>query len=151
LSRGIADVGRVVELVIAGLLFVLYSVLRFQVRTHILQYVIKNKDPPFTTTRLKRWHREERKRSGWAGRSVAGAGRRGLAMSHLFSAQNIVGGLRQWDHGENRYLGWYEKSAGVYSNGSGILSTPSCPSPWTILGSVGHRVRPPVYGRIPSL
>lgn len=129
MSGGITDVDRVVELVIAGLLFVLLSVhiLRFQVRAHILQYVIKNEDPLFTITRLERWHREERKLSGWVGRRLVGEGRRGVAMSHQFPAQNTVGGLRRCDHGKKKigYLGWYEKSAGVYSNGSGILSAPS--------------------------
>jgi hypothetical protein len=108
LSGGIADVDRVVELVIAGLLIVLLSVhiLRFQVRAHILQYVTKDKDPPFTTTRLKRWRREERKLSGWVGRRLVGVGRRGVAMSHQFLAQNTVGGLRRCDHGKKKSDIW---------------------------------------------
>jgi hypothetical protein len=108
LSRGIADVDRVVELVIAGLLNVLcfsVHILRFQNRAYILKNVIKSKDPPFTTARLKRWHSEEKKRSGWAGRSLVGEGRRGVAMSHLFPAQNTVGFLRRCDHGKNRIFG----------------------------------------------
>jgi len=47
LFRVIADVDQVVELVDAGLLIIIYSmhILRFQVRAHILQYVVNNKGP----------------------------------------------------------------------------------------------------------
>jgi hypothetical protein len=72
---------------------------------------------------------------GWT--ELGGEGRR-VAMSHLFPTQNTAGAYGDATTEKKiGYLGWYEKSAGVYSNGSGILSAPS--GPWTISEKVRHQ------------
>ena len=43
-----------------------------RVHTHILQYLIKNKDPPFTAIRLKMWYMEEKELSRYVWRSLVG-------------------------------------------------------------------------------